>query len=83
MGSATILPFSEFRGYESWQLVSIGQDGSLISATVANPAMIKACQSGVRGNGKPFPDGSKLASIHWTPNKDGYVPRGDGARYPA
>ena len=55
------LSFSEFRGYESWQLVSISQDGPLVAAILANPVMIKAYQSGVPGNGKPFPDGSKMA----------------------
>jgi hypothetical protein len=63
------LAFSEFRGYEAWQLVSISQDGPHIAATLANPAMIKAYLAGVPGNGKPFPDGSKLAKIHWKPKK--------------
>ena len=63
------LSFSEFRGYEAWQLVSISQDGPLISATLANPVMIKAYQAGIPGNGKPFPDGAKLAKIHWNPKK--------------
>jgi hypothetical protein len=63
------LAFSEFRGYEAWQLVSISQDGNLIAATLANPVMIKAYLDGVPGNGKPFPDGSKLAKIHWNPKK--------------
>jgi hypothetical protein len=63
------LSFSEFRGYEAWQIVSISQNGSLIAATLANPEMIKAYQSGVPGNGKPFPEGSKLAKIHWNPKK--------------
>ena len=49
------LSFSEFRGYEAWQIVSISQNGSLIAATLANPEMIKAYQSGVPGNGKPSP----------------------------
>jgi Cytochrome P460 len=31
--------------------------------------MIKAYQSGIPGNGKPFPDGSKMAKIHWKPKK--------------
>ena len=31
--------------------------------------MIKAYQSGAPGNGKPFPDGAKLAKIHWNPKK--------------
>src|SRR3984885_175295 len=63
------LSFSEFRGYESWQVVSISQDGALIAATLANAAMIKAYLAGAPGNGKPFPDGSKLAKIHWNPKK--------------
>ena len=63
------LSFSEFRGYEAWQLVSISQDGNLIAATLANPVMIKAYLAGVPGNGKPFPDGAKMAKIHWNPKK--------------
>jgi hypothetical protein len=63
------LAFSEFRGYESWQVVSISQDGPHIAAILANPEMIKAYQAGVPGNGKPFPDGCKLAKIHWIPKK--------------
>jgi hypothetical protein len=63
------LAFSEFRGYEGWHVVSISQDGPLMAAILANPVMIKAYQAGVPGNGKPFPDGSKMAKIHWTPTK--------------
>jgi hypothetical protein len=63
------LAFSEFRGYESWQLVSISQDGDLIAAILANPVMIDAYRAGVPGNGKPFPDGSRMAKIHWNPKK--------------
>src|ERR1700691_3427348 len=63
------LAFSEFRGYESWQVVSISQDGPHIAATLANPVMIKAYLAGIPGNGKPFPDGAKLAKIHWNPKK--------------
>jgi hypothetical protein len=63
------LAFSEFRGYETWQVVSISQDGSLVAAILANPVMIKAYSAGVPGNGKPFPDGAKMAKIHWNPKK--------------
>jgi hypothetical protein len=63
------LSFSEFRGYEAWQVVSISQDGPLIAAIMANPVMINAYSAGVPGNGKPFPDGSKMAKIHWYPKK--------------
>ena len=45
------LAFSEFRGYEAWQVVSISQDGKLIAAILANPVMVKAYLAGVPGNG--------------------------------
>jgi hypothetical protein len=63
------LAFSEFRGYEGWHLVSISQDGPLMAAILANPVMIRAYEAGVPGNGKPFPDGSRMAKIHWIPTK--------------
>ena len=63
------LAFSEFRGYEAWQVVSISQDGNLMAAILANPVMIDAYLAGIPGNGKPFPDGAKLAKIHWNPKK--------------
>ena len=47
------LSFSEFRGYEAWQIVSISQNGDHVAAIVANPAMIKAYLAGAPGNGKP------------------------------
>jgi len=59
--------FSEFKGYENWQLVSISQNGGLVAAVFANPVMIDAFRAGAPGNGKPFPDGSKMAKVHWTP----------------
>ena len=63
------LAFSEFRGYEGWQLVSISEDGGVMAAILANPSMIEAYKRGFPGNGKPFPDGSKMAKIHWNPKK--------------
>jgi hypothetical protein len=68
------LAFSEFRGYEGWQTVSISQNEKLIAVILANPAMINAYQSGIPGNGKPFPDGSKMAKIHWNPKKNETFP---------
>jgi hypothetical protein len=61
------LAFSEFRGYETRQVVSISQDGPLMAAILANPVMIDAYAAGIPGNGKQFPDGAKLAKIHWNP----------------
>jgi len=63
------LAFSEFRGYEDWQAVSVSMDGDLFASILANPVMIDAYRAGVPGNGKPFPDGSKMAKIHWSPKK--------------
>jgi Cytochrome P460 len=60
------LAFSEFRGYEAWQVVSISHNGDHLAATLANPEMIKAFQAGAPGNGKPFPDGAKMAKVHWS-----------------
>ena len=36
--------------------------------------MIEAYRAGVPGNGKPFPDGSKIAKIHWKPEKSTEAP---------
>ena len=63
------LAFSEFRGYEKWQVVSVSQDGGKFAVILANPVMIGAYQAGIPGNGKPFPDGAKMAKIHWDPKK--------------
>jgi hypothetical protein len=61
------LSFAEFRGYEDWQVVAVSQTEELLKVEVANPVMIAAYRSGIPGNGKPFPDGSKIAKIEWKP----------------
>jgi Cytochrome P460 len=63
------LSFSEFRGYEDWQVVSVSQTEDLLKVMVANPVMIDAYKAGVPGNGTLFPDGSKIAKIEWKPKK--------------
>lgn len=63
------LAFSEFKGYESWQTISISHTEKLVALTLGNPVMIKAYQSGIPGNGKAFPDGARMAKIHWNPKK--------------
>jgi hypothetical protein len=68
------LAFSEFRGYESWQVIAISQNGGLIAAILGNPAMISAYKAGVPGNGRPFPDGARMAKIHWNPKKNETAP---------
>ena len=64
------LAFSEFKGYEGWQVVAVSLNGGLLAVILGNPAMIDAFKAGVPGNGKPFPDGAKMAKIHWNPKKN-------------
>jgi mono/diheme cytochrome c family protein len=63
------LALSEVRGYEGWQAVgpSLTEAAGVIRIIVANPVMIKAYQDGVPGNGKPFPEGSKIVKLEWKP----------------
>jgi hypothetical protein len=68
------LAFSDFRGYENWQAVSVSQTDELLKVMVANPIMIDAYRAGIPGNGKPFPDGSKIAKIEWKPKKNTEAP---------
>jgi len=68
------LPFSDFKGYEDWQVVAVSQTEELLKVMVANPTMIEAYRAGVPGNGKQFPDGSKIAKIEWKPKKSTEAP---------
>ena len=63
------LAFSEFKGYETWQTISLSHNGDKLAAILGNPAMIEAFKSGIPENGKPFPDGAKMAKIHWVAQK--------------
>jgi Cytochrome P460 len=68
------LAFSEFRGYEGWQTISISYNEGLLAVILGNPVMIDAFKAGIPGNGKPFPDGAKMAKIHWNPKKNEAYP---------
>ena len=68
------LPFSDFKGYEDWQVVAVSQTDALLKVMVANPTMIAAYKAGIPGNSKPFPDGSKIAKIEWKPKKSTEAP---------
>ena len=68
------LAFSEFRGYEEWQLIAVSKTEDLLVAILGNPEMIAAYQAGVPGNGKPFPDGAKMAKIHWNMKQSAEAP---------
>jgi hypothetical protein len=68
------LGFAEFKGYEGWQTISISQNGPLVAVILGNPAMIDAYKAGVPADGKPFPDGARMAKIHWVPKKNEIAP---------
>lgn len=68
------LAFSEFRGYENWEVVSVSQADDVMAVIVANPVMIEAYKAGIPDNGKPFPDGAKSAKIHWKTKKSAEAP---------
>ena len=68
------LAFSEFRGYEDWPVISLSDNNGKFAAILGNPVMMDALRAGVPGNGKPFPDGSKMAKIHWTPKTQATYP---------
>jgi hypothetical protein len=40
------LAFSEFKGYEGWQTISISHNGELLAVILGNPAMIDARKAG-------------------------------------
>src|SRR6478752_6606636 len=70
------LAFSEFRGYEDWPVVATSQSANLklVAVILANPEMIEAYKAGIPGNGKPFPDGARMAKIHWVAKKNEIAP---------
>jgi hypothetical protein len=70
------LAFADFRGYDGWQTIAVSHNGDVLAAILGNPAMIEAYKMGIPGNGKPFPDGARIAKIHWTANRNEAQPGG-------
>src|SRR5207253_8131422 len=76
------LAFSEFRGYEGWQTVSISHNEKVMAVILANPAIDQRLQ--VRDSRqwqaipRRLPDGEDPLE----PEKDGDIPQCDGAGKP-
>ena len=68
------LAFSEFRGYEGWQAIATSSTDKAVAVILGNPAMIEAYRAGIPANGKPVPDGAKMAKIHWKPKPSQFFP---------
>lgn len=69
------LAFSEFKGYEAWQTISLSRNEKVVAVILGNPVMINAYRAGIPGNGMPVPDGAKMAKIHWTPKPNEFFPQ--------
>jgi hypothetical protein len=67
------VPFSDFRGYEDWAVVSTAKT-DVLKAIVADPVMIKAYKAGVPGKGQTFPEGSRIVKIQWKTKKSTEAP---------
>ncbi len=68
------IAFSDFKGYEDWSVVSSSRTDERLKVIVANPIMIQAYKAGIPGNGQPFPDGSMIVKLQWTPKKSTEAP---------
>jgi hypothetical protein len=80
------IAFSEFKGYDAWQVIAVSQpddaDGcgtskdGCIKAILGNPVMIKAYNEGIPANGKPVPDGAAMAKVEWLSKQNVAAPYG-------
>jgi hypothetical protein len=68
------IPFSDFKGYEDWAVVSSARADDILKVIVANPTMITAYKAGVPGTGQPFPDGSMIVKLQWKQKKSTEAP---------
>jgi hypothetical protein len=68
------IAFADFKGYEDWQLISTSKTDDRMKVILGNPTIIAAFKSGIPGNGKPFPEGSKIAKVQWKPKKSTEAP---------
>ena len=66
--------FSDWKGYGDWQLISSSKTDDRLKVILGNSTIIAAFKSGIPGNGKPFPEGSKIAKVQWKPKKSTEAP---------
>jgi hypothetical protein len=80
------IAFSEFKGYDAWQVIAVSQPDDAggcgtaktgcIKAILGNPVMIKAYNDGIPANGKPVPDGAAMAKVEWLSKQNVAAPYG-------
>lgn len=75
------ISFSEFKGYEMWQVIAPSQPDNesgcgsapapgCIKAILGNPMMIRAYSEGIPANGKAVPDGAMMAKVEWAKKRE-------------
>ena len=68
------LAFSEFRGYEGWQVVSISRSEKLVAVILANPVMIDAYRGRHSRQRQAFPRRRQDGEGPLEPEKNEYFP---------
>ena len=68
------LAFLEFQGYEAWQTIAVSRNERAVAVILGNPRMIDAYRAGIPANGKPVPDGARMAKVHWAPKPNEFFP---------
>src|SRR2546429_9835059 len=61
------LAFSDFKGYEDWQLISSAKTVDRMKVILGNPTIIAAYKSGISHNGKPISDRLTITEVQWAP----------------
>jgi hypothetical protein len=51
-----------------------GSGEKVVMVMAGNPVMMDAYKGRFPGNGKPAPDGAKMATIHWAPKPNEFFP---------
>jgi hypothetical protein len=68
------IAFSEFKGYDAWQVIAPSQPDGGIKAILGNPLMIKAYNDGFPANGQKVPDGAVMAKVQWSTKSNPLLP---------
>jgi hypothetical protein len=74
LASPNGIGFSEFRGYEAWQVIAPSQTDTRTKVILGNPLMVKAYETGIPANGVTVPDGAMMAKVEWSRKANPFLP---------
>ena len=69
------LAFSEFKGYEGWEVIAFSQYDKLVAVILGNPAMMDAFSAGFRATASRSPMAPRWRRFDWIPTKNASTPR--------